>query len=744
MPTFNWEGKAHMASVGRLDAAQPAAEDKQNLRKVVTASFIGTTIEWYDFFLYGTAAALVFNELFFPNAEPVIGTLAALATYAVGFAARPLGGIVFGHFGDRVGRKSMLVLSLMIMGVATFLIGCLPTHASIGVLAPVLLVLLRFAQGIGVGGEWGGAVLMSVEHAPKGKRGLYGSFPQMGVPAGLALSTFVFLIVQNMTTEAQFMAWGWRIPFLVSIVLVAVGLVIRLKILESPAFKEVKESGTASEKPLVDVVKTHRRDLLTAMGMRIAENGTFYVLTVFVLAYGEDALKLEKNTMLTGVIIAALLGLITIPLYGRLSDRVGRRKLYLAGAVFSLLFAFPFFWLVDTKEPVFIWLAIVLGINIGHDLMYGPQGAYFAELFGTRVRYTGASVGYQLASVFAGGFAPLIAVALLAAADGEPTYVAIYMAVMARDHGGRDAVRTRDVPGRHRRRPDDAPADRALRAQAGRRAGARGSRVTNETVFTLEATPIKFGPGASADAGWELKRLGASRVMVVSDPGIVEAGITGRVVEAIEAAGIEAVVFDRARVEPSAESLQEAADFAVDGDFDGFVGVGGGSSLDTAKVADLVATHPAAIMDYVNAPVGGGKKPPGPLQAAAGDPDDGGHRVGGDDGRRARPAGPQDQERDLAPLPAPAPGHRRPRAHCAACPPRSPPRAGSTSSATRSSRSSPSPTTRASGPRRPTTGRPTRAPTRSPTCGRRRRSSTAGSTCAARSPMPTTSRRAAT
>ena len=420
-----------MASVGRLDAAQPAEEDRQNLRKVVTASFIGTTIEWYDFFLYGTAAALVFNELFFPNAEPVIGTLAALATYAVGFAARPLGGIVFGHFGDRVGRKSMLVLSLMIMGVATFLIGCLPTHATIGVLAPVLLVLLRFAQGIGVGGEWGGAVLMSVEHAPKGKRGLYGSFPQMGVPAGLALSTFVFLIVQNMTTEAQFMAWGWRIPFLVSIVLVAVGLVIRLKILESPAFKEVKESGTASEKPLVDVVKTHRRDLLTAMGMRIAENGTFYVLTVFVLAYGEDALKLEKNTMLTGVIIAALLGLITIPLYGRLSDRVGRRKLYLAGAVFSLLFAFPFFWLVDTKEPVFIWLAIVLGINVGHDLMYGPQGSYFAELFGTRVRYTGASIGYQLASVFAGGFAPLIAVALLAAADDKPTYVAIYMSVMA-------------------------------------------------------------------------------------------------------------------------------------------------------------------------------------------------------------------------------------------------------------------------------------------------------------------------
>jgi len=420
-----------MATVGRLDAAQTREEDKRNLRKVVAASFIGTTIEWYDFFLYGTAAALVFNELFFPDAEPIIGTLAALGTYAVGFAARPIGGLIFGHYGDRVGRKSMLVLSLLIMGLATFLIGCLPTHATIGVMAPVLLVVLRFAQGIGVGGEWGGAVLMSTEHAPKGRRGLFGSFPQMGVPAGLLLSTLAFTVMQNVTTEDQFMAWGWRVPFLISIVLVAVGLFVRLAVLESPAFQEIKDTGTQSDKPIVDVIKTHRRDVLTAMGMRIAENGTFYVLTVFVLAYGEETLKLEKNTMLTGVIIAAALGLITIPLYGRLSDRVGRKPLYMAGAVFSLLFAFPFFSLVDTKEPVLIWLAIVLGINIGHDLMYGPQGAYFSELFSARVRYTGASIGYQLASAFAGGFAPLIAVALLAAADDKPTYVAIYMAVMA-------------------------------------------------------------------------------------------------------------------------------------------------------------------------------------------------------------------------------------------------------------------------------------------------------------------------
>ena len=413
------------STAARLDAAQ--VEDKRNLRKVVAASFIGTTIEWYDFFLYGTAAALVFGDLFFPGSSPLIGTLSAFGTFAVGFAARPLGGVVFGHFGDRVGRKAMLVTSLLIMGLATFLIGCLPTHASIGIAAPILLVVLRFAQGIGVGGEWGGAVLMSVEHAPKGKRGFYGAFPQMGVPAGLLLSTVAFLTVQNATTEDQFMAWGWRIPFLISIVLVIVGLFIRMAVMESPAFKAVKESGTASEKPLVELVRDHKRDVLTAMGMRIAENGTFYIFTVFVLAYGEETLKLSKNTMLTGVIIAAAVGLFSVPFWGALSDRVGRRKLYMAGAVFTLLFAFPFFALLDTKEPVLIWLAIVLAVNVGHDLMYGPQAAYFSELFATRMRYTGASIGYQLASVFGGGFAPLIAVALLAVGGGDPYLVALYM-----------------------------------------------------------------------------------------------------------------------------------------------------------------------------------------------------------------------------------------------------------------------------------------------------------------------------
>jgi metabolite-proton symporter len=402
--------------------------DTQSLRQVALASFIGTTIEWYDFFLYGTAAALVFNELFFPKSDPALGTLEAFATFAVGFAARPVGGLIFGHYGDRIGRKSMLVISLLIMGFATAAIGLLPTYSSIGVGAAVGLVLLRMLQGIGVGGEWGGAVLMSVEHAPKGKRGMFGSFPQMGVPAGLLLSTLAFAVMQSATSEEQFLSWGWRVPFLLSIVLVAVGLFIRMRIVESPAFREMQEENTKSDKPIVDVVKEHPRNVLVAMGMRVGENAIFYIFTVFVLAYAEDTLKLGKSTMLTGLAIAAAVGLVTVPLWGSLSDRVGRKPVYLTGAALSVLFPFAFFALVDTKEPLFIYAAMILGINVCHDLMYGPQAAYFSELFGTKVRYSGASIGYQLASVFGGGFAPLIAAALLAANNGSPTLVALYMA----------------------------------------------------------------------------------------------------------------------------------------------------------------------------------------------------------------------------------------------------------------------------------------------------------------------------
>jgi len=397
---------------------------------VLLASFVGTAIEWYDFFLYGTAAALVFSRLFFPNVDPLVGTLSSFATFAVGFGARPIGGIIFGHFGDRLGRKSMLIYSLMIMGVATFLIGLLPTYDSIGIAAPILLVVLRCAQGIGVGGEWGGAVLMAVEHSPESRRGLSGACPQMGVPAGLFLSTVVFGLVSGSMSDAQFMAWGWRIPFLISILLVGIGMFIRLKIVESPAFTRLQESGRTESRPLVVAMRDYRRPVLLAMGMRLAENGLFYVYTVFVLSYGPGELSIPRSTMLWAVTIAALAGLIGIPSFGALSDRIGRRPVYLLGAVFSLLYAFPFFWLLQTRSPIVVGLAILLGVVFGHNAMYGPQAAYFSELFGASVRYSGASLAYQLASVASGGLAPFIATALLAA-YGTPAVAAYMMALAA-------------------------------------------------------------------------------------------------------------------------------------------------------------------------------------------------------------------------------------------------------------------------------------------------------------------------
>ncbi|CAL9659467.1 MFS transporter [Streptomyces sp. NPDC057837] len=414
------------------------AASPQSIRKVALASLAGTALEWYDFFLYGTASALVFGPLFFPGASSLAGTLASFGTFAVGFAARPLGGIVFGHFGDRLGRKPMLVITLLIMGVATFLIGALPTYEQIGVWAPILLVLLRVLQGIAVGGEWGGGVLMITERAPAGRRGFYSAWSQVGINLGFITSAGVFAAVQTMSDEA-FMSWGWRIPFLLGAVPALVGLVIRLKIEETPEFQAVQHEGTKERLPVLHALRTHPRSILIAAGARMAENGGSYIFLVFSLAYGKH-IGVDSGLLLTGIIIANVVEAASMVGFGALSDRIGRRPVYMAGAASLVVFAFPFFWLVDTGTPALVWLAFVIALGIGHGAMIGTQPSFFTELFGKSSRYSAISLGHELASVFAGGLSPLIATALLAATDsywpislyliglGCITLVAVYFA----------------------------------------------------------------------------------------------------------------------------------------------------------------------------------------------------------------------------------------------------------------------------------------------------------------------------
>jgi MFS transporter, MHS family, shikimate and dehydroshikimate transport protein len=393
-------------------AASATASEGTKINAIVFASCLGTIIEWYDFLIYATAAALVFNKAFFPTFDPLAGTLAALGSYAVGFLARPLGGALFGHFGDRLGRKSMLVLTLFIMGLSTFCIGLLPTYEKIGVLAPILLFLMRIIQGIGLGGEWGGASLMVLEHAPAERRGFYTSFVQIGFPIGLVLATLVFALVAKMP-DADFAAYGWRIPFLISIVLLAVGTFVRWRVPETPVFEGIKSRDALAKNPVGEAVGGDTRQFLIAVGLKISEVSWVYMLTVFVVVYATTKLGLPRQMMLDAVMYAALLELISLPLFGLIADRIGRRPLFILGALFTIAYAFPLFWLIETKSTALIFIAIMIAMNFGHGMMFGTESCYFPELFGPRVRYSGASFGFQLSAALGGGFAPIIATALV-------------------------------------------------------------------------------------------------------------------------------------------------------------------------------------------------------------------------------------------------------------------------------------------------------------------------------------------
>ncbi|MQA10490.1 MAG: MFS transporter [Pseudonocardiaceae bacterium] len=407
-------------------------DKRYSLTRVVGASMVGTTIEWYDFFLYTSAAALVFNTLFFPTEDPLAGTMLAFGTYAIGFVARPVGGLVFGHYGDKLGRKKLLVISLVLMGVATVAIGLLPSYESIGVTAPILLTFLRLMQGFAIGGEWGGAVLLVSEHGDAKRRGFWTSWPQAGVPAGNLLATAVLALLAAVQSDEAFLAWGWRIAFLLSGVLVLIGLWIRLSVAESPLFVEAAEraekAGGIERAPILQVMRESWREVLIAMGARMAENASYYVITGFLLVYITETLGLDRGVALNAVLIGSIVHLIVIPLWGALSDRVGRRSVYLFGAVGVAVWGFVFFAMLDTRSFGMIAFGTTLGMVL-HGAMYGPQAAFFSELFDTRVRYSGASIGYQLASIAAGALAPLIATALLAATGGT-LMISVYVLVI--------------------------------------------------------------------------------------------------------------------------------------------------------------------------------------------------------------------------------------------------------------------------------------------------------------------------
>ena len=414
-----------------ISRATLQSDDKAaSMRTIVAASAIGTTIEWYDFLIYATAASLVLNKLFFPTADPWVGTLLSIGSIGVGFFARPIGAVILSHFGDRVGRKSMLILTLASMGAATTLIGLLPTYASIGVAAPILLVACRLVQGIAVGGEWGGAVLMATEHAPADRRGFYGSIVQVGFPLGMALGTASFFALAYLD-DAQFASWGWRIPFVASAALVAIGIFIRLRIEETPEFKTVVRNGEVARLPVLQTILRHPKDLLIGLGARITEISWIYVLTIFGLSHAVANLGLPRSLVLGAIALGATGELITIPLFGHLSDRLGRRAIYLLGCGAAICLSFPIFWALETRAPAIVVLAFVVGMSVGHGIMYGVQASFLSEMFPANLRYSGASLGYQIAAPIGGGLVPLAAAAMVGLTHGATWPVSLLMIAIA-------------------------------------------------------------------------------------------------------------------------------------------------------------------------------------------------------------------------------------------------------------------------------------------------------------------------
>lgn len=400
--------------------------DRKMTRKALIASLIGSSIEWYDYLLYGTVAPLVFAKRFFPTHDQATGLLLAYLTFAIPFFFRPLGGIVFSHLGDRVGRKASLVMTLILMGIATVLIGCVPDFQAIGIWAPILLVTLRTVQGLGIGGEWGGALLLAVEHSGRGNRGLFGSIPQMGVTLGMLLGTFAIGLASRLPDE-QFMAWGWRLPFLASAVLVAVGLWIRVGIEETPAFREAKEKGSIAKIPLVETLRHHWRSVLLAVGLKVVETAPFYIFSAFVISYATNQCGFDRTTALAAVMIATAVTTVLIPFMGSLADRLGRRPLYIGGTVGILLFAFPYFRLLESRSTFGLVAATVVGLGLLWAPITAVLGTLYSEIFATRVRYTGVTLGYQIGAALAGGTAPAVATLLLEASGGSSTPISLYM-----------------------------------------------------------------------------------------------------------------------------------------------------------------------------------------------------------------------------------------------------------------------------------------------------------------------------